>query len=266
MNHRQILFLDIETVPEFRTFTEVPEAGRAAFMKRFSNKIEEAFPKGTFDNPDAGDIYLHNQMLEKVYTENASFLPEYSRIVTISMGVLYQKDNSKPTNPDSLRVNTLMGTSDPASERDILTKFCQAISAASKVDETRPRFDFLCAHNGKLFDFPFIVNRLIIHGMPIPRLLNTFFAKPWEVGLIDTGEIWNTTNKKTMKSLDMIAYALGLPSPKIIMKGADVAPAFWNQEYDRIKKYCAGDVVTLARAYMRMVHNTYIDDEFLEII
>lgn len=255
MNHRQILFLDIETVPEFKTFAEVPEAGRAAFLKRFSNKIE-----------DNCGINAQQLVEEKVYQENASFLPEYSRIVTISMGVLYQKDNSKPTNPDSLRVNTLMGTLDPASERDILTKFCQAISAASKVDETRPRFDFLCAHNGKLFDFPFIVNRLIIHGMPIPRLLNTFFAKPWEVGLLDTGEIWNTTNKKTMKSLDMIAYALGLPSPKIEMKGADVAPAFWNQEYDRIKKYCAGDVVTLARAYMRMVNNVYIDDEFLEVI
>ena len=47
---------------------------------------------------------------------------------------------------------------------------------------------FLCAHNGKEFDFPYLCRRMIINGLAIPAILNISGKKPWEVNHLDTME------------------------------------------------------------------------------
>ena len=48
----------------------------------------------------------------------------------------------------------------------------------------------MCAHNGKEFDFPFIARRMIVHRIALPKKLNLFGKKPWEVPHLDTLEMW----------------------------------------------------------------------------
>jgi 3'-5' exonuclease len=265
MNHRQILFLDIETVLEFETFDKLPEPGRAAFLKRFNHKIEEVIGHKMYDGPDADEIEQYNGAIEQVYQEEGPFMAEISRVASISMGKFYQRDNSKETNPDYFKCSTLVGTHDPASERTMLEKFCKVIEKPVGTGHALP-FDFLCAHNGKLFDFPFLVKRLIILRMPIPRLLYNFYKKPWEVPLIDTAEMWQTTNKRSMMSLDMICYALGIPSSKSAMDGSMVGK-FWREgKFAEIQKYCGADTVNLGSCFRVITGGVPIEPEFIELV
>lgn len=265
MNHRQILFTDIETVTEFETFDQVPAAGRAAFEKRFKHKvIEKLGPKFDMEGPDAGEIADYQACMNEIYKAEAPFMAEYSKIVALAMGRFYQRDNSKPENPDYFRIKVLSATADPVSEKELLQIFCKAISPAAA--NGRPPFDFLCAHNGKQFDFPFITKRLMMFKIPVPGLLSAaFYKKPWEVPLIDTNEFWNATNKRTMISLDTIAYALGIPSPKEHMDGSMVEKYFREGKQAEINKYCGVDTITLASAFMVMTQTGQpITEEFIE--
>jgi len=40
--------------------------------------------------------------------------------------------------------------------------------------------NYLCAHNGKEFDFPYIARRSIINNIHLAKILNTQGLKPWE--------------------------------------------------------------------------------------
>jgi predicted PolB exonuclease-like 3'-5' exonuclease len=238
MTHRQILFVDIETVLEFEFLKDVPLQGQEAFCKRFQHKVEELLGYKIPDGPDIAEIEEIKGAFQTIYEQEAPFMAEYSKIVCLSAGKFYQKDNSKEENPDTLRVKAFAGN-----EVEILTEFIKIC----------PFFDFLCAHNGKLFDFPFLVKRVIIHRLSIPTLLFNLYKKPWEVPLIDTAEMWATTNRRQLMSLDTVAYCLGVPSPKDEMDGSMVGQYFREGKIDNIKVYCQGDVLTDARVYMVMI-------------
>lgn len=265
MNKHMVLFLDIETVPE-KDFDDLPEDGVAAFRKRFDTKIDLRFRQ-------LKDEYLENNKAAKVFPEEmlkaydsfskiatmevyngeASLLAEYCKIACVSVGIV--------GNDGNLKIVTLVGEN----EHTILTSLAKSLQHAPSSEHSqlppKPRFDFLCAHNGKEFDFPILARRFMANRLAIPAVLDNRFKKPWEGSFLDTMEMWKMSSYRHNSSLPMLAYCLGLPSPKTDMDGSMVRMVFQNGEYERLARYCEGDVVTLVNAYLIMMNEPPIPVE-----
>jgi len=228
------LFLDIETVPEFKTYAELPELGKEAFNKKFRREIEKLFLP--VDQKEVAKV-LEVEM-EKIYTANASFHAEFARIVCVSVGsfiAAVPKDNK----PEFIFIKGLIGT-----EAEIFEQLFVIL------DKQRP--DILVAHNGKAFDYPFIGKRLMINGYPLPPILNIIGKKPWEVNLDDTMEMWRFTDLKSYTSLITLCYCLKIESSKGDLDGSKVKDAFFDGKIEDIKKYCNLDVLALIRVWRRL--------------
>jgi predicted PolB exonuclease-like 3'-5' exonuclease len=113
----------------------------------------------------------------------------------------------------------------------------------------------LCAHNGKEFDFPYLCRRLIIHGMPLPKLLQIMGKKPWETPqLLDTMEMWKFGDIKAYTSLDLMAACLDVPTSKDDIDGSQVGKVYFETgDLKRIALYCQKDVSVMAQVYMRLM-------------
>ncbi|MCH5716226.1 ribonuclease H-like domain-containing protein [Niabella hibiscisoli] len=125
---------------------------------------------------------------------------------------------------------------------------------------------YLCAHNGKEFDFPYICRRLIINYLPIPLLLNIAGKKPWEVNHLDTMELWKFGDYKSYTTLNLLAHSLGIPTPKDDIDGSMVAKVYYEEKnLDRIVTYCQKDVITLAHIFLRFMGESLLPAESVEI-
>ena len=113
----------------------------------------------------------------------------------------------------------------------------------------------LCAHNGKEFDFPFIARRMIVHRIALPKKLNLFGKKPWEVPHLDTLEMWKFGDYKQYTSLKLLTTILGIPSPKDDIDGSEVAKVYYKEKnMQRIVSYCEKDTIAVAQVLLRF-HN-----------
>jgi uncharacterized protein YprB with RNaseH-like and TPR domain len=125
---------------------------------------------------------------------------------------------------------------------------------------------FLCAHNGKEFDYPYICRRMIINSIAIPEALKIAGRKPWEVRHLDTLELWKFGDYKSFTSLKLLAKALGIPSPKDDIDGSMVNGVYWGEkDVERIALYCQKDVVTLAQVLLRFHCEPLIKQENISI-
>jgi uncharacterized protein YprB with RNaseH-like and TPR domain len=125
---------------------------------------------------------------------------------------------------------------------------------------------YLCAHNGKEFDFPYICRRMIINSIPIPPLLHLAGKKPWEVNHLDTMDMWKFGDFKNYTSLNLLAHTLGIPTPKDDIDGSKVWSVYWiDKDLPRIVTYCQKDVVTAAQIFLRFNGEQLIRNENIEI-
>ena len=132
-------------------------------------------------------------------------------------------------------------------EKIILENFAGLINSFFKGTD-----NYLAAHNGKEFDFPFIARRMVINNVPIPGPLDNSAKKPWEVQHLDTMELWKFGDYKNYTSLSLLATILGIPTPKDDIDGSMVGKVYWiDNDLERITKYCQRDTITVARLICR---------------
>jgi uncharacterized protein YprB with RNaseH-like and TPR domain len=213
-----ILFLDIETVPEVATFSELSSAKQELYALKTQYQRK--------DEISAEDFY-----------ERAGIWAEFGKIVCISIGYFVSVDNKR-----SFRVKSLAGN-----EKELLESFKTLLN--NHFNETN---HLLCAHNGKEFDFPYIARRMIINHIELPAKLNLFGKKPWEVAHLDTLELWKFGDYKHYTSLKLLTNILGIPSPKEDIDGSDVARVYYEEkDLEKIVKYCERDTVAVAQLLLR---------------
>jgi 3'-5' exonuclease len=219
----KILFLDIETVPVVYNYSDLPEAAREMWNKKWQ------FNK---------DVTPEQQYAK------AGIYAEFAKVVCIGLGYYTQgKFNLKTIASDD--------------EKEILSEFSGLLNLHFNTDK-----HLLCAHNGKEFDFPFLCRRYIINRLPLPKPLQIQGRKPWEVNLMDTMEMWKFGDYKNLTSLNLLAYVLGIPSPKDDMDGSMVGKTYYEeQNLARIEAYCKKDVVTLAKVYSRLSGALVLQDQ-----
>jgi DNA polymerase elongation subunit (family B) len=121
---------------------------------------------------------------------------------------------------------------------------------------------YLCGHNIREFDVPYLCRRMLIHGVALPPMLDIGGLKPWEVRHLDTLQLWKFGDYKHYTSLKLLAWCFGIPSPKGDIDGSDVARVYYEEhDLNRIQLYCERDVLTVARLYLKLVQGGEIPDE-----
>lgn len=232
LNLEDILFLDIETVPETQHFSELSETKQSLW--------------------DLKSKYQRNEISAEEFYERAGIWAEFGKIVCISVGYFRLHGDTR-----QFRTTSFYGD-----EITLLKDFKNLL----ETHYNHPR-QLLCAHNGKEFDFPYIARRMIIHNIPLPNKLNLFGKKPWEVPHLDTLELWKFGDYKNYTSLKLLTHILGIPSPKDDIDGSEVYRVYYEEnEIDRIIIYCEKDTIAVAQIFLRLRGDHILtDDEIIHI-
>jgi uncharacterized protein YprB with RNaseH-like and TPR domain len=126
---------------------------------------------------------------------------------------------------------------------------------------------WLCGHNGKEFDFPWVARRCVVHGIRLPKLLDIAGLKPWEVGHLDTMNLWSFGDRKAYTSLALLTHILGIPTPKDDITGADVARVYYEDgDLERIATYCKKDVVATTQLFLRLTGRPLVKEERITLV
>ena len=223
---RNILFIDIETVPAEPDFTALdPEMQQLWEQKTLYQRRDQFTPEAFY--------------------ERAGIWAEFGKIVCISAGFFTFRSDIR-----HFRVTSFIGD-----EIEILRSFTNFLES----DFSEPQH-VLCGHNSKEFDIPFICRRMLANGLRLPSKMNLFGKKPWEIPHLDTLELWKFGDHKHFTSLALLARVLGIPSPKSGMDGCMVSDVFYNyQDLDRIVEYCEADVIAVAQVLLRLRRDELLD-------
>ncbi|HMO32138.1 MAG TPA: ribonuclease H-like domain-containing protein [Lacibacter sp.] len=179
----------------------------------------------------------------EMYEQRAGIHAEFGRIICISTGFFY-------TDAGGRRCFRLRSCNHP-DEKTLLADF---IGQADAFRKKNPRFSF-AGHNIREFDIPFICRRLLINQLPLPDFLDFSGKKPWEVNLVDTLQRWKFGDHKNYSSLQLLAHALGIETPKADMDGSMVKDVYYKEkDLERITAYCERDVVAVAQVLLRFLH------------
>ena len=212
---QKVLFLDIETVPQFENYDDVPER----LQKLWDTK--------------AGFLARNNETPEELY-ERAGIYAEFGKIVCISVGYMHE---------GAIRLKSFFSDN----EVELLKEFTELLN-----QHYSSPYQLLCAHNGKEFDFPYMARRLLINGLPLPSILNIAGKKPWEVQHLDTLELWKFGDYKNYTSLNLLTAIFDIPTPKDDIDGSMVGDVYYvEKNLKRIKEYWEKDVVALTQVMRR---------------
>jgi predicted PolB exonuclease-like 3'-5' exonuclease len=227
-----ILFLDIETVPEFEGFDKLSEKKQLLWDKKsqyFRN-----------DDEEAANVYAR-----------AGIYAEFGKIICISVGMIYSQNAEK-----HLRLKSYFGDD----EKIILSEFIELLNKLNKKPEV-----YLCGHNAKEFDFPYIARRILINGLQLPEILDVAGKKPWEVTFLDTMDLWKFGDYKHYTSLDLLTNIFDIPTPKDDIDGSMVGEVYWvDKDLDRIVKYCEKDVVAVVQLFLRFQGKNLLPEDKIE--
>lgn len=221
LKHTDLLFIDIETVPQYASFNEVPQIEQQLWTKKAQYLLKQ------------------DDSIDSIY-QRAGIYAEFGKIVCISTGFLTLKNNAYQMHIKSFFAED---------EKIVLQEFT---SYLNKIHKEKKQLA-LCAHNGKEFDYPYIIRRLLINGLNVPSMLNLAGKKPWEIIHQDTLEMWKFGDYKNYTSLELLAHVFGIKTPKDDIDGSKVAEVYYKEKnLQRIVDYCQKDVSTLAQLYLKM--------------
>ncbi|MDX1903880.1 MAG: ribonuclease H-like domain-containing protein [Thermonemataceae bacterium] len=233
----RMLFLDIETARYHKDYEELSEGMKKMWELKAQN----------IDNKE------QTLSIAEKYYDRAAIYAEFARVICISVGFIYERNGEM-----FLRTKSFFG----ANEKHILEDFRDFIDEKSelsndkfKIQKTNSshKFNYLVAHNGKEFDFPFLGRRFLVNQLKLPLALELRGKKPWEIHhLIDTMELWKFGDSKNFTKLELLCNIFDIPTPKDDIDGSQVGEVFWKDEdYERIAVYCEKDVIATAQLILK---------------
>lgn len=231
----KVLFLDIETVPMHPGFEELDDDWKYLWEEK-SRFFRER------DGIELADSY-----------ERAGIYAEFGKIVCITVGFLRQVKGER-----RYRTTSFYGHD----EAVLLKDFANLL-----VNHYNTKESFICGHNVKEFDLPFIARRMLVHGIRLPFLLDTAGKKPWEVSHIDTLELWKFGDYKHYTSLKLLTKLFDIPTPKDDIDGSQVGSVYHNEgDLDRIEMYCRKDVLATAQLLLRYRNEPLITEDVVQVV
>ncbi|MBP7184966.1 MAG: 3'-5' exonuclease [Saprospiraceae bacterium] len=238
-----ILFIDIETVPLVGSFEELSDP----LQELWGNKCKSILKKSED---------LSYDEIAATFSERAGIFAEFGKIICISVGFV----RSKIGEESILRLKSFHGNN----ERKILEDF----SAMLEKNFNSPSKHFLCGHNLREFDIPYICRRMVINRLHLPDMLNISGKKPWETKhLIDTLELWKFGDIKNYTSLKLLCAVMGIASPKDDIDGSKVGAVYWeDNDLERIATYCEKDVLAVVQVFLSFSRINTLAEHQIQII
>jgi 3'-5' exonuclease len=225
-----VLFLDIETVSGCRSYEDLTPA----FQKLWKLKVPSILKQ--YDEP------ITEEIAAKAYVEKAGIFAEFGKIICISVGIVVR-------NAETGSLHVRLKSFEDHDEKKLLQDFSDLVS--NYYSNTKKHF--LCGHNLKEFDVPYICRRMLINQMPLPRPLDISGLAPWELKhLLDTMAMWRFGDFKNYTALKLLCECFGVPSPKDDIDGSDVGRVYWEEDdLHRIAVYCEKDVLAVVQLLLR---------------
>ncbi len=253
-------FLDIETVPQWATWDEVPIRVEEVFRRKFGREIDdlkmEIVTQGL------------QETMNNFWRAKAALHAEWGKVIAVSVGIIHSEGTK-------LRIKGIA----PHGKKDTDGKDISEIVLLQDLAVTLGKINSIAGHNIKEFDVPFLDRRFMIHGIEIPKVLDRRGVKPWDDLNEDTVQIWGFNQFKYYSSLETLATIFGLPSSKTEMDGSLVADYFYSEPAEgvlpwdhkeevmqKISKYCNGDLVTTANVYQKMMRKPIFTAENIEYV
>ncbi len=235
LNKSNILFLDIETVSAYPDYSQLSDKRKELWEKKMKYSIEN-------EKLDASVLY-----------KRAGIYAEFGKIICISVGLFYSKAGKT-----KFRIKSFFGDD----EKALIQGFNDLLN--QKYNSTE---HYLCGHNGKEFDFPYIARRSLINGIKLPVLLDIAGSKPWEIKHLDTMELWKFGDYKHYTSLALLTEIFNIPTPKDDIDGSEVGRVYWEEKnIKRIVEYCQKDVLAVAQLFLRYRGEELISMDDVEIV
>jgi 3'-5' exonuclease len=232
----KLLFLDIETASGYKSIEllsdKSPDLASAWYKKAIKKYGNE------YTNSDTNPIDFSRQS----YIEKSALYPEFGRVVSVTMGMI----NITSANGDQEPVLQKKNLKSFYNE-DEATLLKEVANALNKASSNIPD-SILAGFNIKKFDMPYLCKRMVINRIPIPSIIDVTGKKPYEIKAVDLMERWMFGSYEWI-SLEVVALALGLGSPKGKMSGEEVTQVFYSDELtpeqkkSTITEYCASDVM-----------------------
>jgi len=224
----KILFIDIETVgvsSNYENFKKDYPELHFQFVN-YLDWFQKRFPE------DA------EKSIDEIFVNRAALVPEFSKIVCVSVGFLDPKGDIKKQS---------FFNSD---ENALLTDVNTLLNRVDKLGF------ILCGHNLKNFDIPVLAKRMLVNGILPSSILPSYDTKPWEIKAIDTKEIWQYGQFGAISSLELMCVSLGIETSKNMeVTGNKVHNAFWNEnKYQEIQDYCEKDVEVLIKVLIKLTN------------
>ena len=224
----KILFIDIETVGCEVDYDALSKSNPklASLFQHYESWFKKRFP----EDVDAD--------LNTLFSTRAALVPEFTKIVTVCLGIVDQQG----------KIKTSIFSNE--NERTLLVELRKTLFKCGELGY------FLCGHNVKNFDIPTIAKRMIINDLMPPKILPTYDTKPWEVRAIDTRDVWQYGQYASISTLDLMCGVLGVESPKSEeMDGSKVHQVYWKEKnIDKINTYCEKDVVQLFDVVKKLIN------------
>ena len=228
----RVFFVGIATVPGYATHAEMPVTHQALWKKFCERRHARELAAGYTQ----AELFAHGGLYA-----------EFGKVVCISVSFFRELKD------DTLEFCIKSFASD--NEGHILRDFAQFLhrytpygpSRHAKLETAGPDGYFLCAHNGRAFDYSYLGRRLLVCGQEIPPLLDVAGHQPNDLPhLLDTLELWQFGDRQNDISLALLAGAFGISSPQ--QDGAPNGHIYWlEKDLARIVKHCEQDTTTTAR-------------------
>ncbi|HNW99179.1 MAG TPA: 3'-5' exonuclease [Bacteroidales bacterium] len=234
LNLDNVLFLDVETAPMVAEYKQLPPAYKKLWdhKTQYMMKREEDTPETIF--------------------QKAGIFAEFAKVICVSTGVMRTIEGKR-----TFRIKSFSGDDEKKVLEDLATMLNTSFGKKEQM---------LCGHNIKEFDIPFLSRRMMVNGIKHPAVLDLSGKKPWEVGHLDTMELWKFGDYKNYTSLELLATLFNIPSPKEDIEGSDVARVYWiEKDLPRIVEYCQRDVFTVAQLMLKYQGKPLIKEEDLVI-
>jgi len=239
----KVLFLDIETVSGAGTYDGLDDNFKYLWglkapgvLKRYGEELTEE------ENAAS-------------YIDKAAIYAEFGKIVCISVGAVY-RDNDKRL---KIRLKSFANRDEKVLLQEFNAMLDQYYGDVNK--------QFICGHNIKEFDVPYMCRRIVVNQLPLPKMLQITGKKPWELNhLLDTMTLWKFGDYKSYTSLKLLAGVLGFPTPKDDIDGSQVGRVFWeDDDLDRIATYCEKDVLATAQLFFRYQRKPLLEEDQIQV-
>ena len=212
----KLLFVDIETVGVDEDLDSLHHTNPKL------SKVWEETGWDYFKRKYSEDSELSSNQM---FVKRAALLPEFGKIVCISVGFIVPSGETK--------LDSFYGD-----EKNILISTSELLNRVDKLGFV------ICGHNVKNFDLPYIAKRMLINNIPVPKILPNYTIKPWESRVLDTKEVWGFNSFGGLSSLNLVCTSLGLETSKEgEVNGSNMHKYYYDSNnIEKIKNYCEEDV------------------------